>query len=153
MAIHYLDVSIPCCGEKDNNKRKEEVCCSDCYAWRHSEYLDPNECRPEERYICSKCRLSREQVGARPKLIPGAIGRANRRIDRPDGCRVMIWNQAKVLQLRVSAPAVMRPELKLMDRDLTSTPPNQIYYVVLFGGTWSGLAFGLDNVGSEARIY
>ncbi|KAF4633238.1 hypothetical protein G7Y89_g4883 [Cudoniella acicularis] len=152
MAIHHLDVSIPCCGRRNNSEGKEGVCCSDCYAWRHSECLDPSERTPEECYICSKCRLSREQAGTRPKLIPGAIGRANRRGDRPDGCRVMLWKQEKALQLRVSAPAVMRPELRLMDRDLTSTPPNQIDYVVLFGGSWSGLAFGLDDVGSEARI-
>ncbi|KAL2067821.1 hypothetical protein VTL71DRAFT_15917 [Oculimacula yallundae] len=152
IAIHHLDVSIPCCGRRDNSEGKEGVCCSDCYVWRHSECLDPSKRTPEECYICSKCRLSREQTGARPKLIPGAIGRVNRRGDRPDGCHVMIWKQEKVLQLRVSAPAVMRPELRLMDRDLTSTPPNQIDFVVLFGGLWSGLAFGLDDVGSEARM-
>lgn len=88
-------------------------------------------------------------MGSRLKLIPGAVGRANRRGDRPNGCCVMIRKQEKVLQLRVSAPAVMRPELRLIDRDLTSTPPNQIDYVVLFNGSWSGLAFGLD-VDSEA---
>jgi len=61
----------------------------------------------------------------------------------------MFGKHEKILQLRVSAPAVMRPELRLMDRDLTSTPPNQIDYVVLFGGMWSGLAFGLDDLASS----
>ncbi|CZT07599.1 hypothetical protein WAI453_005104 [Rhynchosporium graminicola] len=150
MAIHHLDVSIPCCGRRTNREGKEGVCCSDCYAWRHSECLDPSERTPEECYICSKCRISREQAGARPELIPGAIGRANRRVGRLDGCRVMLLKQEKFLQLRVSAPAVMRPELRLMDRDLTSTPPNQIDYDVIFGGSWSGLSFGLDDLGCKA---
>ncbi|KAL3417194.1 hypothetical protein PVAG01_11194 [Phlyctema vagabunda] len=152
MVIHHLDVSVPCYGRRNNSEGKEGVFCSDCYAWRHSECLDPSERTLEECYICSKCRLSRDQANSQPKLIPGAIGRANRRKDRPYGCRVMIGKQEKVLQLRVSAPAVMRPELRLMDRNLTSTPPTQIDYVVLFGGSWSGLAFGLDDVGFEARI-
>ncbi|RDL41227.1 Uncharacterized protein BP5553_01206 [Venustampulla echinocandica] len=152
MAIHHRDVSIPCCGRKANRNRKEGVCCSDCYAWRHSECLVPSDLTPEECYICSKCLISREQSGARPKLRPGAIGLENRRGGRPDGCRVTIWKQEKVLQLRVTSPAVMRPELRLRDRDLTSTPPNQIDYVVLFGGSWSGLVYGLDDVHSEARI-
>ncbi|TVY35097.1 hypothetical protein LSUB1_G006633 [Lachnellula subtilissima] len=144
IAIHHFDVSVACCGQT-NSKGKEGLCCSDCYKWRHLEYLDPSERRPEECYICSKCRLSREQVGPRSKLIPGALGRANRRGPRPDGCRVMMRKQEKLLQLRVSAPAVKRPELRMRDPDLTSTPPNQIDYVVLFGGSWSGLAFGLDE--------
>jgi len=152
MAIHHFDVSIPCCGRRKNSKGKEGFCCSNCYALWHSKCLDPTEHTPQECYICSKCLLSKDHAGPRPKLTPGAIGRVNRRGDTPDGCRVIIWGQEKVLQLRVSAPAIMRPELRLMDRDLTSTPPNQIDYVVIFGGSWSGLAFGLDDVGSKARI-
>jgi hypothetical protein len=46
----------------------------------------------------------------------------------------------------------MRPELRMMDPDLTSTLPNQIDYVLIFGRSWSGLAFGLDDVDSQARI-
>jgi len=149
MVIHYLDVSIPCCGRREKGERKEGVCCSACYVWRHSECLDLRERTPREYYICSECRISNEQASARPKLLPGAIGRANRRGKRPKGCRVMFGKHEKILQLRVSAPAVMRPELRLMDRDLTSTPPNQIDYVVLFGGMWSGLAFGLDDLASS----
>ncbi|TVY18368.1 hypothetical protein LARI1_G004770 [Lachnellula arida] len=141
MVIHDFDVSIACCGERTNSEGKEGVCCSDCYAWRHLGCLHPSERTPEKCYICSKCRLSREKAGARPKLIPGAIERANRhgaRPDgcRPDGCRVMIRKQEKFLQLRISA-------LRL---HLTSMPPNQIDYVVLFSGSWSGLAYGLDDV-------
>jgi len=139
-------------GRRSNNEGKDGVCCSDCYAWRHSECIDPSERTLEKSYICSKCLLAKGQAGARPKLLPGAIGRANRRGNRPDGCRIMIWKQEKVMQLRVTSPAVMRPELRLMDRDLTSTPPNQIDYVVLFGGSWSGLTFGLDDIATEARI-
>ena len=83
--------------------------------------------------------------------MPGAIGRTNRRENRPDGCRVMVWKQEKVLQLRISAPAFMRPELRLKDHDLSSTQPNQTDYVVLFNRSWSGLAFGLDDVDSKAK--
>ncbi|TVY39891.1 hypothetical protein LOCC1_G006776 [Lachnellula occidentalis] len=152
MAIRDFHASMACCGERTNSKGIEGVCCSDCHAWRHSACLDASERTPEKRYVCSKCRLSR----TRPKLIPGAIGRANplqRARDRPDGCRVMIQKQEKVLQLRTTSPAVVRPELRILKRDLTLTPPNQIDYVVLFGGSWSGLAYGLDDVGAKTRIW
>jgi hypothetical protein len=152
MAIHHLDVSIPCCGRRENSKGEEGLFCYGCYTWQHVECLSPSQRTPQKCYICSKCRLSKDHAGAQPKLAPGAIGRANRRYDRPDGCRVIIWGQEKVLQLRVSAPAIMRPELRMMDPDLTSTLPNQIDYVLIFGRSWSGLAFGLDDVDSQARI-
>ena len=151
IAIYCLDVAIPCCGRRKISRGKEGVRCSRCYVWRHLECLDPSERPQEEWYICSKCRFSIEQAGARPRLMPGAIGRTNRRENRPDGCRVMVWKQEKVLQLRISAPAFMRPELRLKDHDLSSTQPNQTDYVVLFNRSWSGLAFGLDDVDSKAK--
>jgi hypothetical protein len=48
MAIHHFDVSIPCCGTRVNSKRKEALCCSNYYAWRHSKCLDPTERTPQE---------------------------------------------------------------------------------------------------------
>ncbi|KAK0125929.1 hypothetical protein ONS95_007553 [Cadophora gregata] len=152
MTIQQLEVSIPCCGRKDGDGG-DGLWCSDCYAWQHSACVSSGEnhaCISDKRYICSHCRTSGANSGTQ-SLLPGAIGRANRRIDPRYGCRVVINNRDKILQLRVTSPAVMRPELRLRDRDLTSTPPNQIDYVVIFGGSWSGLAYGLDNLPVERR--
>lgn len=146
MAICRFGVSIPCCGKRNNGERKEGVNCSDCFAWGHLECLNQKEHSVKERYICYKCRLRSKQAGTRLKLVPGGLSRANRERDRRDGCHVMMWKEEKLLQLRVSAAAFMRPELKLIDRSLSSTPPNQTDYIVLFGGLWSGLAFGLDHI-------
>ncbi|KAH6711997.1 hypothetical protein BKA61DRAFT_657494 [Leptodontidium sp. MPI-SDFR-AT-0119] len=151
MTIHHLDVSIPCCGNRHSECR-DGVSCSNCYVWQHSECITSNKHTLKSGYICSRCRASEVNSDSPPRLMPGAIGRANLHVRRLEGCRVFINNHEKALNLRTTSPAVMRPELRFMDRDLTSTPPNQIDYVVIFNGVWSGLAYGLDNLRSETSV-
>ncbi|KAK0110754.1 hypothetical protein ONS96_002352 [Cadophora gregata f. sp. sojae] len=146
IAIHHLGVSIPCCGSRNSGKG---LFCSDCYTWRHLDCLDSSERSLEDNcYICPKCLLFRNKAGnSREKLIPGGIERLNHRSDRPEGCPVLIGKKKKVLQLRRAAPAAKRPEVRLMDPTFDSPHPNQIDYVIIFGGVWTGLAYGLDDVG------
>ncbi|PVH81196.1 hypothetical protein DL98DRAFT_416980 [Cadophora sp. DSE1049] len=133
LAIQNLDTSIPCCRRR-KRVDADGLCCSVCYTWQHLECVDQSE-YPQDG----------PQKANRSSLATGALGLINRRLARREGCHVMMDKHEKIFQLRTSAPAALRPELRMMDRDLTSTPPNQVDYALCFGGLWSGLAYGLDE--------
>ncbi|KAH7348784.1 hypothetical protein BKA65DRAFT_536731 [Rhexocercosporidium sp. MPI-PUGE-AT-0058] len=158
LVVHQHEASIKCCGRRrtDGGEGEKGLCCSECYAWQHLSCLNrhPNENYLKEHFICSQFLpvtsthppTPTQKPISRTRLTPGRIGRANRRVCRGDGCGVMKDKQQRILQLRITSPAVLRPEVWLMDRELRNTLPNEIDYVVLFGGVWSGLAYGVDGV-------
>lgn len=147
--ILHHEISIPCCGEREGGAG---VYCSTCYIWLHLGCMSSSEATTEP-YTCPSCLLLSLSIASSPEqkakhLEPGAISRQNRGSRRRKGAHVHRANptEEKILQLRTTSPAVQRPELRMMDRDLSSTPLNEIDYVVLFGGVWTGLAYGLDDL-------
>ncbi|KAL4801806.1 hypothetical protein BDV18DRAFT_167171 [Aspergillus unguis] len=133
--VRGCNSSIPCCG-KLSGLDKRGVCCSSCYAWSHQECANLES--SSDQYTCPGC-----QHEACMDLSPGGINRFSRRKVRK-GCPVDVGGSAKVLQLRLSKPSHLRPELQFLgNRD--GVPPLLVQYTVLFNGAFSGLAYGLED--------
>lgn len=76
-------------------------------------------------------------------LDPGGINRFSRRKGR-EGCPVNVGGSAKSLQLRLSKPSYLRPELQFLG-NLVSIAPSLVQYTILFNYSFSGLAYGLED--------
>ncbi|KAL2222689.1 hypothetical protein M432DRAFT_629133 [Thermoascus aurantiacus ATCC 26904] len=96
------------------------------------------DCRPPGRqYLCCDCQENKTCS----TLDPGGINQASRRRKRGPGCHVNVAGRPKILQLRLSRPAYLRPELRLLG-NLVSIPPSLIDYAIHFGGVFSGRMLG-----------
>lgn len=108
-----------------------------CLTWRHSRCIGL-DCRPPGRqYLCCDCQENKTCS----TLDPGGINQASRRRKRGPGCHVNVAGRPKILQLRLSRPAYLRPELRLLG-NLVSIPPSLIDYAIHFGGVFSGRMLG-----------
>lgn len=77
-------------------------------------------------------------------LDPGGINRFSRRKIRA-GCQVRAEGLVNSLQLRLSKPSHLRPELRFLG-NLVSVAPSLIQYTILFNHSFSGLAYGLEDM-------
>jgi hypothetical protein len=135
--VQSFESSIPCCGKR-TRLETHGICCSECYSWQHLECLglENDSSSSKGRYVCLDCQ-EREMV-----LDPGGINRFSCRKVR-EGCQVRANGLLKSLQLRLSKPAHLRPELRSYAR-LDSVAPSLIDYTILFNHAFSGLAYGLE---------
>jgi hypothetical protein len=76
-------------------------------------------------------------------LDPGGINRFSRRKIR-EGCQIRVGGFVKSLQLRLSKPSHLRPELQFLG-NLVSVAPSLIQYTILFNHSFSGLAYGFED--------
>lgn len=136
--IQTFKSSIPCCGKR-TGLETHGICCFECHAWQHLECIGLEDHPSSDyRYVCIGC-----QERACTVLDPGRINRFSCRKIR-EGCQVRAEGLVQSLQLRLSKPAHLRPELRLMG-NLVTVPPSLIQYTILFNHTFSGLAYGLGK--------
>ncbi|KAB8265885.1 hypothetical protein BDV32DRAFT_158143 [Aspergillus pseudonomiae] len=136
--VQNFKSSISCCGKR-GGLEQNGICCSKCYSWQHLECVGLENGLSYNRYVCTDCQGNRNCI----VLEPGGINRVSRRKTR-EGCQIEIRGSAKSLQLRLSKPSHLRPELKFLG-NLVSIPPALIDYTILFNGSFSGLAYGLED--------
>lgn len=78
-------------------------------------------------------------------LMPSGIYQSSRRKSRTPGRPVNVCGKDKILQQRLGKPAHRRPEIRIMG-NAGFIPPSSIDYAILFDGTFSGLAYGLEDL-------
>lgn len=136
--VRSFKQSISCCGKRDALETNGVQCCK-CHSWEHIDCVGLETVSATGQYICLLCRSARPPAD----LEPGGIHRVSRRQPR-EGWQVNVKGFAKSLQLRLSKPAHLRPELRLLG-NLVSVSPSLIDYTILFNGSFSGLAYGLED--------
>lgn len=138
LLVQNFDWSVPCCGSLDGMELA--VRCSSCYAWRHTKCIGFAHTPPGRWYICRDCHENKNV----PSLVPGGINETSGRKRRGPGCPIKIAGHPKILGLRLSLPTHLRQERRLLG-NLDPAPPLLTNYAVQFGGSFSGLAYGLDE--------
>lgn len=129
--------SIPCCGKR-TGLETQGIYCSKCYVWQHLGCVGLEDYSSSAQYVCMGCQGTACMV-----LDPGGINRFSRRKTR-EGCQVTVEGFQKSLQLRLSKPSHLRPELQFLG-NLVSIAPSLVQYTFLFNHSFSGLAYGLEN--------
>ncbi|KAJ5771166.1 uncharacterized protein N7511_003217 [Penicillium nucicola] len=135
--VQTFKSSIPCCGKR-TGLETHGICCSKCHAWQHLDCVGLESKSSVYRYVCSDCQ---EKAGI--ALDPGGINRFSRRKVR-EGCQVRDEGLIKSLQLRLSKPSHLRPDLQFLG-NLFSVAPSLIQYTILFNHSFSGLAYGMED--------
>ncbi|KAJ6186120.1 hypothetical protein N7519_007421 [Penicillium mononematosum] len=135
--VRSFKSSIHCCGKR-TGLETHGICCSKCQAWQHLECVGLKNYSSGYQYVCTGC-----QERACMVLDPGGINGFSRRKIR-EGCEVSVGGSVKSLQLRLSKPSHLRPELRFLG-NLVSVPPSLIQYTILFNHSFSGLAYGLED--------
>lgn len=135
--VQSFKSSIPCCGKR-TRLETDGICCSKCHAWQHLECVGLENYSSSDQYVCKGCQERGSLV-----LDPGGINGFSRRKIR-EGCHVRAGGSVKSLQLRLSKPSHLRPELRFIG-NLVSVPPSLIQYTILFNHSFSGLAYGLED--------
>lgn len=139
--VRSFKLSVPCCGER-NGLEENGVCCTRCHCWRHLGCVRLENMLPskEEEYVCTSCL----DIAFAAALDPGGINRVSRRRNR-EGSKIKVGDSAvKSLQLRLAKPSHLRPELRFLG-NLVSVAPSLVDYTILFNGSFSGLAYGLED--------
>ncbi|PYI04676.1 hypothetical protein BO78DRAFT_319850 [Aspergillus sclerotiicarbonarius CBS 121057] len=139
MGVRTSPLLVPCCGRR-GGLEEGGIVCSTCYAWMHSDCIDGQGQAFIDQYVCANCQTGESSAGHHP----GGIQRDSRRKRRP-GCQVRLEGSSKLLQVRLLKPAHLRPSLRFFRPDLSGVPPELITYTIRFNGTFSGLAYGLDD--------
>jgi hypothetical protein len=135
--IQCFKSSIPCCGKR-TGLETHAIRCSKCHAWQHLECAGLENYSSGYQYVCTGCQERGSLV-----LDPGGINGFSRRKIR-EGCQVRVGGSVKSLQLRLSKPSHLRPELRFLG-NLVSVAPSLIQYTILFNHSFSGLAYGLED--------
>ncbi|RAK98533.1 uncharacterized protein BO80DRAFT_361406 [Aspergillus ibericus CBS 121593] len=138
MTVRSFPLLIPCCGKRSGLEERG-IMCTKCYAWQHADCINQESPPPGAPLICSSCRSGESSPG----LNPGGIQRISRRKWR-QGCQVEINGFPKLLQPRLLKPAHLRPALRFRG-NIPPVPPELIDYTIRFNGTFSGLAYGVDD--------
>lgn len=133
--IQQFGSSVPCCGCLD--KMDTAICCSSCYAWKHTKCIGLGGIPPGRQYICHDCHENNNRF---PVLVPGGINATNGRKKRGPGCCIRVVGHPKVLGLCLSLPTHLRPEFRLLG-NLHGKAQLLISYAVQFGGRFLG--FGI----------
>lgn len=136
--VRSFHASIQWCGIR-RGIEGNGLYCSRCYAWSHATCVGVNNVPLHRQYLCSNCRETRLW----PALDPGGVTKASRRKDREVGCGLDVSSVPKLLQLRVSPPAHLRPGIRILGT-AGSVRPLLIDYTIRFSDDFSGLAYGLE---------
>ncbi|KAJ6035790.1 hypothetical protein N7540_000069 [Penicillium herquei] len=132
--VDRFQLLITCCGERAG-LRESGICCTQCYSWYHTQCIGLEEM--VDHYICTAYR----QITT--ELKPGGVHWFSRRKKR-NGSKLIFRGSPKSLKVRLAKPAYLRPELRLIG-NLWQVPPGQIDYSILFNGSFSGLAYGMED--------
>ncbi|PLN75968.1 hypothetical protein BDW42DRAFT_199161 [Aspergillus taichungensis] len=135
--VRSFKSTIPCCGKR-TGLETHGLCCSTCHSWQHLECVGLKNHPSGNQYVCTGC-----QETASMALDPGGINKFSSRKIR-EGCQVRVGGFVKVLQLRLSKPSYLRPELQFLG-NLVSVAPSLIHYTILFNHVFSGLAYGFKD--------
>ncbi|RAH85131.1 hypothetical protein BO86DRAFT_386663 [Aspergillus japonicus CBS 114.51] len=141
LCVQSFEFSRPCCGE-GYQPTGGSVACSICYTWSHTHCLGLGTLPPSEVFKCASC----QQDATCSELGNGGIHRTylTGRCTTPARCRVAVDGATRLLTLRTSEPAALRPELRGSTSGLTISP-GETNYAICFNGVFSGLAYGLDD--------
>lgn len=129
--------TIPCCGKR-TGLETHGIHCSKCHAWQHLGCVGLENKPSGYQYVCAGCQERDCMV-----LDPGGINRFSSRKIR-EGCQVRVGGFDKLLQLRLSKPSHLRPELQFLG-NFVSVAPSHLHYTILFNRVFSGLAYGFKD--------
>lgn len=140
-SVQRLDLSVPCCGDR-TGLDGVGLHCRRCHAWQHRKCIGLETLVPDNSFICGSCLKGDPKA---TQLTAGGIGRLNGRTKRRT-CAITIDGSAKALRVRLSQPAHLRPELRLIGDLIHQVPKGLIDFTIRFNGGFSGLAYGLDDI-------
>lgn len=138
ISLQEFKLSIPCCGKRGGLK-EYGIRCHQCCSWRHLNCVGLQTWPPGKEYICMDCQEGKTSMAH----TPGGINWFSRR-KRRAGRKVTVGEFTKSLHLRLSKPSHLRRDLQFLG-NLVAIPPRLIQYTVVFNGTFSGLAYGLEE--------
>ncbi|KAE8155277.1 hypothetical protein BDV25DRAFT_525 [Aspergillus avenaceus] len=136
--VQSFNSSIPCCG-KQRGSGDNGVRCLVCYSWRHVACIGAENWSSDAQYVCMDCQGNMNFSAPHP----GGINRVSCRKTR-EGCHISVGGSEKLLHLRLSKPSHLRRELRFLG-NLVPIAPSLIEYTIRFNGSFSGLAYGLEN--------
>ncbi|KAL3473825.1 hypothetical protein BJX99DRAFT_232714 [Aspergillus californicus] len=139
--VRMFDSSIPCCGKRAGLD-ESSLCCSNCHSWYHIECLGVQERSPDEPFTCDDCK---QQNVTTPE--PGGLNRESKRRPRAPW-QIAVGRLPTSLCVRLAKPSYQRPELQLMQNPIPFAlpyPANEVEDVILFNGSFSGVAYRLEN--------
>lgn len=144
VSVQSLDLSIPCCGDR-TGLEDSGVHCSRCRAGQHQKCIGLETLPSDNSFICASCL---EEDPKSTQLTAGGINRLDGRTERRM-CAINIDGSVKALRVRLSKPAHLRPELRLVGDQIHSIPKGLVDFTVWFNGGFAGLAYGLDDIELE----
>ncbi|CAG8121876.1 unnamed protein product [Penicillium nalgiovense] len=139
VSVQNLDLSIPCCGDR-TGLEDSGVHCSRCGTWQHQMCIGLETLPSNGSFICAAC-LEKDPKATR--LTAGGINRLGGRAERRM-CAIKLDGSAKSLRVRLSQPAHLRPELRLIRDLIHSVPKGLIDFTIRFNGVFAGLAYGVE---------
>ncbi|KAJ5589362.1 hypothetical protein N7537_012040 [Penicillium hordei] len=141
VSVQSLDLSIPCCGDR-TGLEDSGVHCSRCGTWQHQMCIGLEILPSNDSFTCAACL---EKGPKATRLIAGGINRLGGRAERRT-CAIKIDGSAKSLRVRLSQPAHLRPELRLIGDLIHNIPNGLIDFTIRFNGVFAGLAYGVDDM-------
>ncbi|CAI7659072.1 unnamed protein product [Penicillium glandicola] len=141
VSLQTLDLSIPCCGDP-TGLEDSGVQCSRCRIWQHQKCIGLETLPSDNSFTCATC-LEPDQEATH--LTAGAIHRLDGRNKRRM-CAITINGSVMALRVRLSKPAHLRPELRIIGDLIHRIPKGLIDFTIRFNGEFAGLAYGLDDI-------
>lgn len=144
VSLPRMELSIPCCGDR-TGLEKSGLRCRGCFLWYHRNCIGLDTLPADGSYTCDAC--STEDPKSRI-LRAGGIHTLHGRTSS-GACFINIDGSVRILRVRTSKPAHLRPELRLIGDLIGKVPKNLVDITIRFNGDFSGLAYGLDNIEPE----
>lgn len=146
VSVQSLDLSIPCCGDR-TGLENTGVHCSRCGIWQHQMCIGLEILPSNDSFTCAACL---EEDPKATRLTAGGINRLGGRAERRT-CAIKIDGSAKSLRVRLSQPAHLRPELRLIGDLIHNIPKGLIDFTIRSNGVFAGLAYGVDAMAPEGN--
>ncbi|KGO41812.1 Zinc finger, FYVE/PHD-type [Penicillium expansum] len=141
VSVQRLNLSIPCCGDRTGLENLG-VRCIRCHTWQHQKCIGLEILPSDNSFICATCLKEDSKA---THLTPGGISRLHSRTERRT-CAVTVDGSVKGLRVRLSKPAHLRPELRIIGDLIHSIPKGLVDFTIQFNGSFAGLAYGLDDL-------
>ncbi|KAB8212826.1 hypothetical protein BDV33DRAFT_197221 [Aspergillus novoparasiticus] len=127
----------PSCFQKE--LYQDLVCCVSCFEWHPAKC----EChgRPFGDYKCVNCKNN----GVHPTLAARRIEQRSKVLQRGTECKVIVNGRHMMFALRIDPTPRGRPT-SVVTRQGERTLRPRIQYTIQFGGVFSGLAYGLEEM-------
>ncbi|KAJ6178263.1 hypothetical protein N7519_008724 [Penicillium mononematosum] len=139
VSVQSLDLSIPCCGDR-TGLEDSGVHCTRCRTWQHQMCIGLETLPFNDSFTCAVCL---EKNPKATRLTAGGINRLGGRAERRM-CAIKIDGSAKSLRVRLSQPAHLRPDLRLIGDLIHNVPKGHIDFTIRFNGVFAGLAYGVE---------